>query len=337
MTMFQVRIHGVDQVSLDTVEKPAVSADDALIQVSLCGICGSDLGYIGMGGLGMTHPQPLGHELVGTVVELGEHVTHLALGERVVVNPMGHANSIGNGGPEGAFAPYLLVRGAAIDRGTVLTISDKLTDQQGAMIEPLSVAMHGCNQGQVAPTDRVVVFGAGPIGLSVVVCLKYLGVDEIVVVDLSEQRLAVAAQLGASPFKADAGDLTTFLRDKHGESELMGKPMPGTDLYFEATGAKPVFEQVVNMAKTGARLVILGLHKLPVNLDLANVLLRELTIVGSMAYPTEFAGVISMLESGKVNVDPLITHRYPLSEFDTALARARDTELAIKVMVDCQS
>ena len=93
----------------------------------------------------------------------------------------------------------------------------------------------------------------------------------------------------------------------------------------------------MNTAKTGARLVVLGLHKQPVALDLANVLLRELHIVGSMAYPDEFPEVIAMLASGRVDVGPVITHRYPLSEFDQALAMARDAGSAIKVLVDCQA
>jgi 2-desacetyl-2-hydroxyethyl bacteriochlorophyllide A dehydrogenase len=336
MSILQVRVHGVDDVRIDSVDRPTVTADDALVEVSLCGICGSDLGYIAMGGLGLTQPMPLGHELAGTIVELGEHVRHLSVGDRVVVNPMAHANSIGNGGPEGAFSPYLLVRGAAVDHNTVLRIPDSLTIEQGALVEPLSVALHGCHQGQASPGDRAVVFGAGPIGLCAVVCLHDLGLQDIVVVDLADYRLSVAEQLGAIPFKAGSADLMAFLRDRHGEAELMGMPVPATDLYLEATGARAVFEQVVNMARTGARLVVLGLHKESVQLDLANVLLRELNIVGSMAYPTEFPDVIAMLENGNIDVDPLITHRYPLSQFADAVVQARNTETSIKVLVDCQ-
>lgn len=150
-TMPQVRIHGVDDVRVDTVAKPAVGADDVLIEVGLCGICGSDLGYVGMGGLGLTHPMPLGHELVGTVAEVGANVAGLPVGQRVVVNPMGGGSSIGNGGPEGGFAPYLLVRGAA---QSIYPVPTEFTAEQAAMVEPLSVALHGCHQGHAGPADR---------------------------------------------------------------------------------------------------------------------------------------------------------------------------------------
>ena len=154
---------------------------------------------------------------------------------------------------------------------------------------------------------------------------------------MSDYRLAAAERIGAIPFKADSANLAAFLMGQHGKTELLGMPVPATDIYIEATGAQSVFEQVVNTAKTGARVVVLGLHKQPVQLDLANVLLRELNITGSMAYPDEFPEVIGMLASGKVDIDPVITHRFPLTQFSDALTQARNTSESIKVMIDCQA
>ena len=336
MTIPLVRIHGVGDVRLDDIDRPKPTADDVLIKVSFCGICGSDLGYIGMGGLGMTHPMPLGHEMVGTVAEVGARVQHLRPGDRVVVNPMVAGNSIGNGGTEGAFTPYLLVRNAAVDEMAVVKIPDSLSDDQAAMVEPLSVALHGCHQGRVNRSDNAVVFGAGPIGLCVALCMKHLGLKQIVIVDQSDHRLAAAESIGAIPFKAGSSELGKFLVEQHGQSELMGMPVPSTDIYIEATGATAVFEQITTTAKTGARVVVLGLHKKPVKLDLANVLLRELNITGSMAYPEEFPEVIDMLSQGKLDLDPIISHRFPLSRFGEAIDRAGDPNDAIKVLIDCQ-
>jgi 2-desacetyl-2-hydroxyethyl bacteriochlorophyllide A dehydrogenase len=279
----------------------------------------------------------LGHELSATVVEAGSNVQHVKIGDRVVVNPEGNGNRIGNSGPEGGFAPYLLVRGAAVDEQSVITIPDSLSMEHGALVEPLSVAMHAVHQGHAKAGQRAVVFGAGPIGLGILLVLRHYGIDDVVVVDLSEHRLAVAEQLGAAAFKADSGDLSDFLLGRHGEAELMGMPVPSSDLYFEATGVAAVFERAVQLPKMGARLVVVGVHKEPAKLDLVNLLIRELTITASIAYPTEFPQVIAMLESGKVDVNPLITHRYPLSQFTDALASARDTSQAVKVLVDCQA
>ncbi len=333
-----VQIHGINKISIDSVKTPVAGVDDVVVQVAQCGICGSDLGYIAMGGLlGPGTPMPLGHELSGTVVQAGGNIRHLKIGDRVVVNPEGNTNRIGNSGPEGGFAPYLLVRGAAIDENCITLLPDSLDFELGALVEPLSVSMHAVHQGQAKAKDRAVVFGAGPIGLGIVMVLRYYGLEHIVVVDMAAQRLAMAEQLGATAFKADAGDLSKFLRDRHGTEEVMGMPVPASDVYFEATGVGTVFQQIGQLAKTGARAVIVGVHKKPVELDLVNVLIRELNIIGAMAYPDEFSQVIEMLASGRVDARPLISHRYPLSDFDTALATATAGNEAIKVLVDCQA
>jgi 2-desacetyl-2-hydroxyethyl bacteriochlorophyllide A dehydrogenase len=333
----QVVIHGVNHATVDQVAAPEASPDDVIIKVEQCGICGSDLGYIAMGGLlGPGVPMRLGHELSGTVVEAGANVQHVAPGDRVVVNPVGNGKRIGNSGSEGGFTPLLLVCDAANDKQAVLKLPDALSFEQGAMVEPLSVSMHGVHQGQVAAEDRIVIFGAGPIGLGVVLVAQYYGVKDIVVVDLSGHRLEVARQLGATTFNADSGDLSAFLIEQYGSGEVMGMPMPAVDVYFEATGVGGVFQQIVDMAQTGARVVVLGVHKAPVEFDLVNLLIRELRISGSMAYPNEFPQVIDMLSSGGVDPSPLISHRFALSDFSTALATAQDQNQAIKVLVDCQ-
>ncbi len=343
-TMPQVNITGIDRVAIKQVPVPAAGADDVLVQVANCGICGSDLGYIAMGGLlGPDQPMALGHELSGRVIACGERVTQVAVGDRVVVNPEAAGNHIGNSGPEGGFAPFLLVRGAATDPAAVLKLPDGLSFEQGALVEPLSVAMHAVNRsGITAGPDfakkRAVIFGGGTIGLAIALVLRYRGVDDIVLVDLVESRLALARQLGVDSFNPGDGDLAAFLGERHGRRQLpaFGIEAVATDVYFEASGAAPAFEQALALAATGATIAVVGVHKAPVSLDLVNVLVRELNIVGAMAYPDEFPAVIDMLASGAVDPLVLVSHRYPLSQFEQALAMARDPHRAVKVMIDCQ-
>ena len=337
-TIKLVKIDGINSTTLDNVTKPTAGPQDVVIQVALCGICGSDLGYIAMGGLlEPGNPMALGHELSGVVVETGDEVKHLQLGDRVVVNPEGNANRIGNGGPEGAFSPYLLVRGAATDPATVLKLPDSLSMEQGAMVEPLSVAMHAVNSSQIGKDDKAVIFGAGTIGLCIALILGYRGLRNVIVVDLSTQRLRVAEKLGAATVLGNTASLPDFLIQQHGQSADNDLPnSPASDVYFEATGVDTVFNQTTQLAQRGARIVVVGVHKKAVSLDLVNLLFRELKIIGSMAYPTEFPEVITMLASGKVDISALITHRFPLSKFDDALKNARDTSKAIKVLIDCQ-
>ncbi|MEH6549134.1 MAG: zinc-binding dehydrogenase [Pseudomonadales bacterium] len=330
--MLQVNIHGVGKFQLDEVALPQPGPKDVLVKVEACGICGSDLGYVAAGGLmgPAAGLMPLGHELSGCLVEVGSEVEGLKVGDRVVVDPMHHL--IGNGGPEGGFAPLLLVRDAAPGK-TVHVIPDNVSHEIAALVEPLAVAMHAVNQAQPKVASKVAVLGAGPIGLGVVAALRHFGVTNIVAIDLSDQRLNRAKAMGARELINSQNGFMSQLQEFHGCSQLFGMDVAGTDIFIDATGAAPVVEAIVGGAKPGACLIIVGLHKKPVAMDLANVLMRELVIKGAIGYPIEFPQVIAMIEEAKVNLEPMISHRYSLADFNEAFTVASNTDLSAKVMV----
>ncbi|MBK6512245.1 MAG: alcohol dehydrogenase catalytic domain-containing protein [Haliea sp.] len=332
------QIHGINDLRLDSIPPPQCGPDDVVVQVRECGICGSDLGYLAMGGLmGPGRPMPLGHELWGVVSSAGGNVTHVAAGDRVVVQPMSNGNNIGNGGTEGGFSPYLLVRNAALRSDSLFRMPPELPEAFGALVEPLSVAQHGANRVAAAAEDRAVVFGAGPIGLSIVQVLKYRGLQNIVVVDLSERRLAAAHAMGVIPLRADDPQLTTQLLEHHGTSNFFGMPMPGSTVFFEATGVRAVFEKIVAVAGPGSRICLTGVHKEAATVDLVMLLAKEVSIIPAMGYDREFEEVIAMLQSGQIDPTVMVTHHFPLSQIQAAFALARDPQNAIKVMIDCQA
>lgn len=339
-TMPIARIHAPNDIRIDQVDRPVAGPDDVLVQIQRCGICGSDLSYVKIGGIpGAAKPFALGHEFAGTVIEAGKNVRHVQVGDRVVVNPEAGANGIGSSGLKGAFAPYILFQNAAAHPEGVLKLPPELDFDLGALVEPLSVGMHGVNQGRVAAGDKVVVFGAGPVGLAAAIAARYFKAEKVIVVDLSEKRLEIARQLGLTTFKADSGDVREFLLEQHGivtNDPLLGE-QPGTDVFVEATGAGPVFQQICATARKGARITVVGVHFAPVELNMINLLMKELTITAATQYPVEFPMVIEMLLSGEVDVRPLISHRFPLSRFDEAFAQAKRQDEAMKVLVDCQA
>lgn len=331
------RIHGKDDLRLDNVVPPACGDDDVVVKVQQCGICGSDLGYVAMGGLtGPDTPMPLGHELWGQVSETGSNVTHVVAGDRVVVQPMSSDNRIGNGGSEGGFSPYLLVRNAASHPDSTVRLPAGLPSEYGALVEPLAVAQHGANRVAAQAGDKAVIYGAGPIGLSILQVLKYRGLTNIVVVDLAQQRLQVASDMGAIALRGDDPQLVKKLVDLHGASEFFGMPMAGSTVLFEATGARAVFENIVNMAGPGSRICLTGVHKEAATIDLVMLLAKEVSIIPAMAYDQEFDEVIAMLESGQLDPLQMITHHFPLSDIGAAFDMARNTEQAIKIIIDCQ-
>jgi threonine dehydrogenase-like Zn-dependent dehydrogenase len=334
--MKQVNVHGPDDVRVDEVPEPEPGPRDAIVRVAACGICGTDLRYVRLGGLaGPTRePMPLGHELSGVVEAVGAEVRDLAPGARVVVHPTAGGNQIGNGGREGGFAPRLRVRGAA-DGGRLFPLPDDLPFHLGALAEPLGVGMNAVARSDARPGEKVVVFGAGPIGLAAVAALRDRGVDDVVAVDLSARRLAIARALGArDTVDASAGDPWPRLRALHGEAPVLGAPMCASDAYIEASGAAPVIPGILGNAKGEARISVVALHDEPRPVHFLLVMMKQLTLRGAMEYPEDFGVTLGLL--ARRDLSPMISHRFPLARFGDALAVARDPSAAGKVMIEME-
>lgn len=328
--MKQVNIHGPGKVELDEIAVPVVGPRDAVVRVTACGICGTDVRYVRMGG--MRRPMALGHELSGVVDSVGSEVADLEIGTRVVLNPTAAGNMIGNGGDEGGFAPRLLVRNAA-DGGCLFPVPEGLPMHLAALAEPLGVGMNAVNRAEVSPDDKVVVFGAGPIGLAAVATLRDRGVSDVVAIDLSAKRLELAKALGArETIDASDCDPWTKLRELHGEAPLMGMPMVGSDVYIEATGAPKVITDFIQDAKPEARLTVVALHEQSVNVSFLMVMMKQLSIRGAMEYPDDYTDTLALLN--RWDLSPMITHRFPLDRFSEGLAIASDPNSGGKVMID---
>jgi len=332
--MQQLRVHGPGDVRLDEVAEPTPGPRDAVVRVAACGICGSDLRYVRLGGLAgpMPEPMPLGHELSGVVDSVGREVANLAPGDRVVLNPTAAGNMIGNGGREGGFTPLLLVRDAAAG-ASLFAVPDGLDDDVAALTEPLGVGMNAVDRSEAKAGDKVVVFGAGPIGLAAVATLADRGIEDVIAVDLSPRRLAIASGLGArAAIDATEGDPWRRIRALHGEEPLLGAPMAGSDVYIEASGAAPVIPQILQHAKAHARLAVVALHADAIPVNFLLVMMKQLTIRGAMEYPDDYTAAIDLLT--RRDLSPMISHRFPLSRFGEALAVAQDSRAGGKVMIE---
>lgn len=327
------RIHGPGDVRLDEVPEPEAGPDDVILEVGACGICGSDVGYIKLGGLaGPTgDPMPLGHELAGVVEAVGAEVEGFAPGTRVVVNPLAGGNSIGNGAPQGGFAPYLLVPNAAAG-GALFEVPDEIPLDVAALAEPIGVGMNAVDQSGAQPGEKVVVFGAGPVGLTSVASLKHRGVDDIISVDLSVRRLELASALGAKE-TLDAGkvDVWEQLRQLTGTESLYGMPCAGADAYIEASGA-PIIPEIIANAKPNARISVVALHRNEVPVNFMLVMMKQLHIVGAMDYPDDYTRTLELIASRDVR--PMLTHHFPLARFHDALEVARDPSAGGKIMIE---
>jgi (R,R)-butanediol dehydrogenase/meso-butanediol dehydrogenase/diacetyl reductase len=338
-TMKSVQTGAQGAIEVVDRERPIPGPKDVLLRVRACGICGTDVTFLHMGGMptgpGQLRAIPLGHEPAGEVVEVGADVTGLKVGDRVVVNPQDAPSGIiGCGGAHGALSEYLIIENAVVGK-SVAVIADTVPFAVAALNEPMAVARHCVNRSEAGPTDKVVVFGAGPIGLGATIWLKVRGVQHVTVVDVLADRLKTALAVGADAVIDSAHeDVTARLTQLHGQSaNALGAPRPATDIYIDAAGAAAVFATTVASAKWGAKLVMVAVQKKSDAIDLGAMLRSELTLIASQGYPTEIFEVTPELAEHQHLFAQLISHQLPFTDVEQAFHLALTPGAAEKVVV----
>jgi 2-desacetyl-2-hydroxyethyl bacteriochlorophyllide A dehydrogenase len=322
---------GERDIRVEARPRPVVEDHGIVVEVVACGICGSDMHMWRHTPPGLPLPMTPGHEFAGRVVDVGSHVRNVNVGARVTVNPM--RCYLGVGGQPGAFANYVHVPQAVLGESVYL-LPDNLSFEQGALVEPLAVALHGIKRVQPFPGSRVAIFGAGPIGLSVLAGLKAMGVTDIVISDVSPARLRVAEKLGAAVcVDVSKDDMVQALRQRFGDSQIpFCPPASKADYAFECSGAVQAFETAIRSVRFGGTIVALASGpKVPV--DPNDLLFREISIVGSYSYVDEFTDAIALMASGQVDLQSMVSARYPLKELRSAFDAQADAATSVKTMV----
>ncbi|MFT3796940.1 zinc-dependent alcohol dehydrogenase [Microbacterium sp.] len=335
--MKSVYVTGVDRIEWVEVDEPTIGSRDVLLAIRACGICGSDAFYAHVGGIpprqGAT---PLGHEPAAEVVAIGDEVTGVAVGDHVVIDTMAFSDGLlGSGGAQGALTPHVVVRDFVPGR-QLKVIPDEVPWEVAALNEPMAVALHAVNRTQPQPGAKVAIFGAGPIGLGALLGYRRKGAQHIVVVDVIPERLAKALEIGADAVIDSATeDVAARLVELHGDGATahVRGVRPATDVYLDAAGVAAVPEAVTRMAKHGATLGVVAVHKKPVELDFADILATELNLVWSMGYPTEIFEVTDDIAANWEKYRLIISDVLPFDRALEALALAATPGAADKVTV----
>ncbi|XP_038072107.1 sorbitol dehydrogenase-like isoform X2 [Patiria miniata] len=326
------------ELVLENTPIPLPGTEEVQIRVSAVGICGSDNHYLEHGGIGpfrVTSPVILGHEPAGVVCALGEGVTSLQVGDRVAIEP-GVPCRMCSYCKEGRYnlCPDIVFCANKPTRGFMRRFSchnadfchklpDHVSLEEGAILEPLSVAIHACRRAEICLGSRVLIMGAGAIGLLSMLTAKAMGATRLIVTDVVQDRLDFAKKLGAHhALRVDTRDAEEMARRV--EAALGCKP----EISIECSGAEPSIQTGTYATRSGGVLVLVGNGSTPtVNLPLVNAAVREVDIRCCFRYVNCYPLALEMIASGKVDAKPLITHHFPLEKtleaFETSRTGAR--------------
>ncbi|UQA90707.1 NAD(P)-dependent alcohol dehydrogenase [Streptomyces halobius] len=329
---------------------PRPGPGQVLVRVEAVGICGSDVHYYRHGRIGdfvVRAPMILGHEPGGTVAALGPDTSRHQVGQRVSVEPgvpcarcaqcrRGRYNLC----PDVSFHATPPVDGAlceyiAADEDFAHPVPDKLTAEEAALLEPLSVGVWACRKGRVGPGSRVLVTGAGPIGLVAAQTARAFGATEVVVTDVAPHRLDLARQLGATA-TVDVGGGTPLPQAldavRAGETPIADTDFE-PDVLLECSGVPAVVGEAIRTVGRAGRAVLVGMGGDTVPLPLAHVQNFEIEVTGTFRYANTWPTAIALAASGEVDLDRLITHRYDLEAAEDALTAAARDRTTVKPLV----
>ncbi len=299
--------HGPWEMSLVEAGDPVPGADEVLVAVKSVGICGSDVhGYTGS--TGRRAPGVImGHELAGVVVATGAGVESAASEDEVVVSPLfpfdgkGTRYVLGVNTP-GAYADYVLVH-----KSMLIPKPDGLSFRHAAMAEPLSIAMHAVARTPIPIMGTVCIVGAGTIGLLTLLAARSKGAGKIFITDMSAHRLELARQLGADvPINVGEQDPAAVIMEATGGW--------GVDCAIEAVGITPAVQQAHKVTRNGGDITWIGNSALMIEINMQEVVTRELTVRGTYGFTDEFEKSIDALASGRINVEPIIERVAGLDE-----------------------
>lgn len=308
---------------------PQPGPGEVLVRVSHAGICGSDVhGFQDAVGTARREGLIMSHEVSGHVAAFGEGVAGLVEGHPVTVDPQvvcgeclpcrngwisicdrkGVIGSSLRGFVQGGMAEYV-----AVAAGQVHPVPDSVPLAAASVIEPLANALHVVRRAAIVPGETVLLLGAGPLGLCILQCLKAAGAGTVIVTDLSASRRALAMELGADvALSPSEHDIAQEIAARTGGA--------GADVVVESVGIDITYQQAVAAVRKRGRIMFFGAVQDTVTLPLLPILHKEITIIGCTGANDETAEAIELVASGRVRVEPMITHQFPLEQAQEAMA-----------------
>jgi threonine dehydrogenase-like Zn-dependent dehydrogenase len=328
----------IGQTEIREIDKPTPGREEVLLKIGMVGFCGGDLnGFKGLFEL-QEYPNVLGHEVGGTIEEIGSQVPEsFKLGNKVTVYPYlncgkciscrkGRRNACQDNKTMGVRRPGAMTRYIAI-HWQDLFISEKLSLKELALVEPLTVGFHAAARGRVSSQDRVAVIGCGIVGMGAIASAVNRGA-EVIAIDIDDSKMDIAKKIGV------AHTINTSREDLH-EALMRITDGDGPDVIIEAVGNAMTYRAAVDEVAYTGRVVCIGYAKSAVEFNTGIFVRKEIEILGSRNCTDEFPEVIAYLEAGKFPVDEVISKVVSLDDAGAALADwAANAKGITKIMVD---
>jgi len=331
--------YGPRDIRTEEVEKPGIEDNEILVKVKACGICGSDLHMYKLGLFSELLCRQLkkggipGHEFSGEVAKVGKKVRRLKEGDRVA--------AIYNGGMA-EFTPVPVFQGF-----NVHTLLPEVSYEEAATLEPLANSVHAALRANPSKGENAVIFGAGAIGLGIIQYLKALevGLNKLIVVDISDYRLKVAKQLGADEVINASVDVPNEkILEFVGSVPLMFLPTittPAVDIVYDCVGyikehpGTPVIQQAINMVRElRGRVLVHGMFEENVNLDLLPMVGKQVNVIGSFGFtPSDIKQALELIQSKKIDRSKIISHELPLDQAKEGFETQCNVNESVKVLI----
>ncbi len=309
------------------------------IQVSHCGICGTDLHiYHGNMDHRVSSSQIIGHEMSGTITAVGKDVQGWAIGDRVTVRPLdycgecpackaGHSHICMKLKFIGIDSPGAMQGIWTVPAHTLHRLPENLSLEQGALIEPIAVAAHDVRLGELKAGEYAVVQGGGPIGLLVALVAQLEGA-RVLVTEVNPFRIALARELGLNVVNPMETDVVELVNNETGGA--------GADVVFEVSGSAAGAELMTKLPRTRGRIVIVAIFAKPPQVDLFRFFWRELRLCGARVYePEDFEKAIAIAASGKLPLDRVISKVLPLEELQKGFHELEGGGEVMKILMRC--
>jgi L-iditol 2-dehydrogenase len=336
--MERALLSAIEHMEIETVDSKRPAAGEARVAITACGICGSDLHMYRGDHPVLRPPLVMGHEFVGNVVEVGEGVTSVNVGDRVIGiagRGCGECEACREGNWNwceklqviGGHVPGALAEELVLPAEQFIKIPDWIPDDQATLIEVGAVGMHTINRYGSVEGKSCLVSGAGPVGLVLVKDLKALGAGAVVVSDISASRRDMALSSGA--------DMVIDPREEGAEDQVKATFPRGLDVAFDCAGREASLLSALRLTRRGASIVLTAIFEAQVTIPMALVQRAERHLIGVQMYKREdFLKVIELMEQKKLDLSGIVTHEYPLREVAEAFRMLESPDVAAgKVLV----